>query len=80
MTKQERVRLHVRDYAPANFTIERLRQALPDISDKTIRLVLAAMRRERLVDPTTTAATRPGRAPFRALSRGATSPTPERIA
>lgn len=50
MTKQERVRVHILDYAPATFSVEMLRHALPGISDQTIRLVLAAMRHEGLVD------------------------------
>jgi Fic family protein len=50
MTKQERVRVHVLGYAPTQFSIEMLRQALPGISDQTIRLVLAAMRIEGLID------------------------------
>jgi Fic family protein len=50
MNKQERVRVHVLGYAPAKFSIEMLRQALPGISDQTIRLVLAAMRTAGLID------------------------------
>lgn len=50
MTKQGRVRVHVLEYAPRTFTIDALRRALPGISDQTIRLVLAAMRREGLID------------------------------
>jgi Fic family protein len=50
LTKQERVRIHVLEYAPRTFTIDSLRQALPAISDQTIRLVLASLRREHLVN------------------------------
>jgi Fic family protein len=50
MTKQGRVRVHVLEYAPRTFTIDALRRALPGISDQTIRLVLATMRREGLID------------------------------
>jgi Fic family protein len=50
LTKQERVRVHVLEYAPPSFTIDALRRSLPGISDQTIRLVLAAMRREGLID------------------------------
>jgi Fic family protein len=50
MTKQERVRVHVLGYAPTRFSVEMLRQALPGISDQTIRLVLATMRHEGLID------------------------------
>lgn len=49
LTKQERVRIHVLDYAPRTFTVDMLRHALPGISDQTIRLVLAAMRQEGLI-------------------------------
>jgi hypothetical protein len=50
MTKQERVRLHVLEYAPPTFTIDTLRRSLPSISDQTIRLVLAALRHEGRID------------------------------
>jgi len=50
LTKQERVRVHVLEYAPSTFTIDALRRSLPGISDQTIRLVLAAMRREGTID------------------------------
>ena len=43
-TKQQRVRDHVRHHAPATFSMADLRAALPDISDVTIRLVLAELR------------------------------------
>jgi Fic family protein len=43
-TKQERVRDHIRHYAPATFAMADLRAALPGISDVTIRLVLAELR------------------------------------
>jgi Fic family protein len=50
MTKQERVRVHVLEYAPTSFTIDSLRKSLPGISDQTIRLVLADLRRHGLLD------------------------------
>lgn len=50
MTKQERVRVHVLDYASPTFTIDSLRRALPGISDQTIRLVLSDMRHAGLID------------------------------
>ncbi len=49
LSKQERVRIHVLDYAPRTFSVDMLRHALPGISDQTIRLVLAAMRQEGLI-------------------------------
>jgi Fic family protein len=50
LNKHERVRVHVLEYAPRTFTIDALRRALPGISDQTIRLVLATLRREGLID------------------------------
>jgi Fic family protein len=50
ITKQDRVRVHVLQYAPRTFTIDLLRKSLPGISDQTIRLVLRDMRREGLLD------------------------------
>ena len=50
MTKQDRVRVHVLEYAPPTFTIDGLRRALPGISDQTVRIVLAAMRHECLIE------------------------------
>jgi Fic family protein len=50
MTKQLRVRLHVLEHAPPTFTIGALRRALPGISDQTIRLVLAELRHEGVID------------------------------
>jgi Fic family protein len=80
MTKQERVRLHVRDYAAANFTIETLRQALPGISDQTIRLVLAAMRKEGLVTSDDNGRNATWSRVGQSASRGATTSAPERFA
>lgn len=48
-TKQERVRIHILEYAPDRFTLDMLRRALPGISDQTIRLVLTALRTEELI-------------------------------
>lgn len=50
ITKQERVRIHVLEYAPSIFTIDTLRRSLPGISDETIRLVLAALRHEGMIE------------------------------
>ena len=50
MTKQERVRVHVQQYTPPSFSIDSVRKGLPGISDQTIRLVLAQMRREGLLE------------------------------
>ena len=50
MNKQERVRVHVLEYAPPSFTIDSLRKSLPGISDQTIRLALRAMRRDGVLD------------------------------
>lgn len=49
-TKQERVREHVLAYSPAVFRMSDVRAALPGISDPTIRLALAALRDEGLVE------------------------------
>jgi Fic family protein len=43
-SKQDRVREHVRHHAADTFAMSDLRAALPDISDVTIRLVLAELR------------------------------------
>lgn len=42
--KQDRVRNHVLSHGPAQFRISDIRNALPGISDQTIRLVLAELR------------------------------------
>lgn len=47
--KQDRVREHVLHHAPRTFRIDDVRDALPGVSDPTIRLVLAQLRAERLV-------------------------------
>ena len=39
-TRQERVRVYIRQHAPQRFTINDVRKAVPGISDQTIRLVL----------------------------------------
>lgn len=51
LSKQERVRAYVLEQAPANFRVKDLRRALPGVSDPTIRLVLAELRKERLITP-----------------------------
>lgn len=48
-TKQERVRRYVLDQAPHVFAISDVRDAVPGVSDNTIRLVLAALQEERLI-------------------------------
>lgn len=50
-TKQDRVRHHVLHQAPAAFRVSDVRAALPGVSDPTIRLVLAQLRQEGLVEP-----------------------------
>jgi hypothetical protein len=45
-TKQQQVRRFVLDYAPATFRISEIRDALPGVSDGTIRLALDALKRE----------------------------------
>lgn len=49
-TKQDRVRDHVLLRGSAVFRISDVRRALPGISDNTIRLVLAELKREGLID------------------------------
>ena len=49
-TKQARVRRYVLDQAPAFFTLADIRQALPGVSDQTIRLVLGTLRTEGAVE------------------------------
>jgi predicted transcriptional regulator of viral defense system len=48
-TKQNRVRQQVLDHGPATFRIADVRRVLPEISDNTIRLVLAELKREGLI-------------------------------
>jgi Fic family protein len=50
-SKQNRVRAHVLEQAPAVFTMAELRSALPGVSDQTIRLVLTALKGEGRVEP-----------------------------
>lgn len=45
-SKQERVREHVLNHAPETFRRRDVERALPDVSDATVRLVLAALRDE----------------------------------
>ena len=49
LSKQERVRVHVLEQAPANFKMKDLRRALTGVSDQTIRLVLGELRDEGLI-------------------------------
>lgn len=53
-SKQGRVRQYVLDRSPATFSIADVRDAVPGVSDQTIRLVLAALKGEGLVRPTGT--------------------------
>lgn len=48
-TKQDRVRGYVLDHAAPVFRVADVRRALPGISDQTIRLVLARLRREGFI-------------------------------
>lgn len=48
-SKQDRVRRHLEEHAHQSFTMEDLRQALPGISDATMRLVLRGLRDDGLV-------------------------------
>ncbi len=50
-SKQERVRKHILRHAPPTFRRRDVERALPDISDATIRLVMAELRDEGLVMP-----------------------------
>lgn len=50
-SKQERVRTHILRHAPQTFRRRDVERALPDISDATIRLVMAELRDEGLVTP-----------------------------
>lgn len=45
-TKQNRVRNHVLLHAPPTFTIAQIRQAVPGVSDNTIRLVLSELKHQ----------------------------------
>jgi Fic family protein len=45
-TKQQRVREHILQYAPATFRLADIRTAVPGVSDQTIRLVLEQLRNE----------------------------------
>lgn len=49
LSKQERVRRYVLDHASQVFRTRNIRSALPGISDPTIRLVLAELRKEGLI-------------------------------
>jgi Fic family protein len=50
-TKQDRVRGYVLQHAPPVFRLADVRQALPGISDETIRIVLEQLKSERAVTP-----------------------------
>lgn len=50
-SKQDRVRRHVLRHSPATFTIGDVRDALPGVSDQTIRLVLAQLKAEGSIAP-----------------------------
>ncbi|WP_199234573.1 Fic family protein [Kribbella sp. VKM Ac-2568] len=50
-TKQERVRTHVLKHAAPVFKLADIREALPGISDQTIRLVLDQLKADKLVMP-----------------------------
>jgi Fic family protein len=52
-SKAERVRRHLESHASRSFTMADLRQALPGISDATIKLVLKQLRDDHLVRATT---------------------------
>ncbi|MGH9120338.1 MAG: Fic family protein [Acidimicrobiales bacterium] len=52
-SKQERVRRHLEEHASRSFTMGDLRQALPGISDATIRKVLQGFRDQGLVEGST---------------------------
>ncbi|MBB2924852.1 Fic family protein [Cellulomonas cellasea] len=49
-SKQDRVRTHVLEHAATTFRISDVRAALPGVSDPTIRLALAQLRAEGLVE------------------------------
>lgn len=53
-TKQDRVRIYVRDHAGASFDMADVRRALPGVSDQTIRLVLRELRDEGVFVPSGT--------------------------
>ena len=50
-SKQERVRTWVLEHAPERFRLGDIRSALPGVSDGTIRLVLARLKREGHIMP-----------------------------
>lgn len=49
-SKQDQVRRYVLEHAPLRFRVRDIREALPGVSDQTIRLVLSALRREGLIE------------------------------
>lgn len=51
-SKQERVRAHILEQAPAEFRRRDIERALPEISPATIRLVLNELRDEGRIEPT----------------------------
>ncbi len=65
-SKQERVRRYVLDYATEMFRISQIRDALPEVSDGTIRLALETLKRDQRIELRT-----PGRdATWHRLDRG----------
>lgn len=50
LSKRERVRAYVLEHAAPVFRIREIRRALPGVSDETIRLVLAQLARERVIE------------------------------
>jgi hypothetical protein len=49
-SKQERVRRYVLDYATDTFRISQIREALPEVSDGTIRLALETLKRDQRIE------------------------------
>jgi Fic family protein len=50
-SKQERIRVHIRQHASERFTISDVRRAVPGISDQTIRLVLSELKAAGEISP-----------------------------
>ncbi|HEV2953341.1 MAG TPA: Fic family protein, partial [Candidatus Dormibacteraeota bacterium] len=70
-SKQDRVRRHLQEHARDSFTMGDLRQALPGISDSTMRVVLHSLRDQHLVSAT---AGRSGRWSWRGPNPSTDSP------
>lgn len=70
MSKQARVREYLRHHAAPLFRMREIRRALPGISDQTIRLVLARMRDEGLVELDPQTGSRGRQAAWRRTSSG----------